>query len=281
MAAKIFRVNMCTLRSTFNDFNSPTNVQTPVNTGTGNTSTLQKVPSILTSEVRILDAGASCSTNTPVSNFTPASANSYTFFGRTETSGGPYTYSWEFARTQDGTKLSGSGACLSNFALSGNGTWLVRLTLRDPASGATSSSLASVEVRDGTPVPTTSLLGLSVQIRANVLSTTAPSVVNFTSQVTGGTGPYTYRWDFSDGTFSTEANPSHLFDTPGIRIVTLTVRDARGATSIASVTIALDETADLDGDGILNVDDLCPAVYGLKDNQGCPRVIEYTPPVNS
>ena len=82
-------------------------------------------------------------------------------------------------------------------------------------------------MRDGTPVPTGSLQGLSVQIRANVLSTTAPSTVNFTSQINGGTGPYTYRWDFADGSFSTDPNPSHLYETGGVRPVTLTVRDSK------------------------------------------------------
>jgi PKD repeat protein len=112
----------------------------------------------------------------------------------------------------------------------------------------TSISSASVEVRDGSLVPAESIRGLSAQIRASVLSTSAPFTVNFTSVVAGGVGPYTYRWDYSDGSFSTEPNPTHIFETPGVRPVQLTVRDSRGSTTVASLTIVLDESSDLDND---------------------------------
>ena len=47
----------------------------------------------------------------------------------------------------------------------------------------------------------------------------------FTSLVSGGTPPYTYLWDFGDGTTSTEQNPSHVFPSGAVYRVTLTVRD--------------------------------------------------------
>jgi hypothetical protein len=136
MAANIFRVNLCALRN-------------PTFSGDAN--------STLTSELRILDAGAPFSVNTPVSTMSNPSISTYNFYGRTESPGGPFIYSWDFARVQDGARLSASGALLESFKLSGPGTWLVRLTLSDPKTGRTSISSASVEVRDGSPVPTDSI----------------------------------------------------------------------------------------------------------------------------
>ena len=50
------------------------------------------------------------------------------------------------------------------------------------------------------------------------LSACAPSVVNFTSFSTDAD---TYLWDFGDSTTSTNQNPSHIYNTPGIYPVSL------------------------------------------------------------
>jgi hypothetical protein len=122
MAANVFRTNLCALR-----------------TDVG--------VSQISSEVRVLDAGARCATSTPVTSFPNPTGTQYTFFGRTENTGGPFEYTWDFARVQDGKRLSGKGECLP-LDLGGAGTWLVRLTLREPSTGKTSQSLAAVEVQD-------------------------------------------------------------------------------------------------------------------------------------
>ena len=60
--------------------------------------------------------------------------------------------------------------------------------------------------------------------------------VTFKSMVTGN-GPLTYKWEFDDGTISTEINPSHIFTAVGcgtkIFNVKLTVTDATGEKSIS------------------------------------------------
>jgi PKD repeat protein len=54
-----------------------------------------------------------------------------------------------------------------------------------------------------------------------------PLPVAFTGSASGGTAPYTYAWDFGDGSgVSTEMNPIHTYEMPGSFTVTLTVRDA-------------------------------------------------------
>lgn len=52
-----------------------------------------------------------------------------------------------------------------------------------------------------------------------------------------GTEGLVYRWDFGDGTVSTRRNPLHEFAEPGVRNVTLTVRDPQGRRASRTVTI--------------------------------------------
>jgi len=51
--------------------------------------------------------------------------------------------------------------------------------------------------------------------------------VQFTDATHGGMPPYTYAWDFGDGSTSTEQNPTHTYGIPGEFTVTLTVTPFR------------------------------------------------------
>ncbi|MFK8105031.1 MAG: PKD domain-containing protein [Saprospiraceae bacterium] len=59
-----------------------------------------------------------------------------------------------------------------------------------------------------------------------VYDTCVAGPVDFTDLSTTGSGTMTnWDWDFGDGNFSTDQNPSHLFQSPGLQEVTLTVTD--------------------------------------------------------
>jgi PKD repeat protein len=56
-----------------------------------------------------------------------------------------------------------------------------------------------------------------------------PLSVKWTSTVEDGTPPYTYSWDFGDGTpAATDANPTHVYQKEGEFTATLTVKDSKG-----------------------------------------------------
>lgn len=77
--------------------------------------------------------------------------------------------------------------------------------------------------------------------------------IDFESQVTGGFPPYTFHWDFGDGTTSSEKNPSHIFDEAGIYQISFTVTDSQGGSVSDSYEIEIlgEDTADTPGFGVL------------------------------
>ena len=76
---------------------------------------------------------------------------------------------------------------------------------------------------------------------ADSTSGKAPLMVTFDSSAStdpdGTIAIDGYSWDFMDGSFSTELNPSHEFITPGTYPVTLTVTDDQGMQASSSITI--------------------------------------------
>jgi PKD repeat protein len=55
-----------------------------------------------------------------------------------------------------------------------------------------------------------------------------------------------YLWNFGDGNSSSDADPLHIFETPGLYSATLTVTDDQGATDSATLTIEVAEEEDVD-----------------------------------
>jgi PKD repeat protein len=95
-----------------------------------------------------------------------------------------------------------------------------------------------------------------------VASGAQPPVASATASVTSGTAPLTvafssvnstdpdgtivgYRWNFGDGTTSTEPNPVHVYNSPGAFPAVLTVTDNSGFTATSGVTINVSTAANL------------------------------------
>src|SRR5262245_18629082 len=63
---------------------------------------------------------------------------------------------------------------------------------------------------------------------ADVYAGPAPLAVKFSASAQHASGRVAYRWDFDDGTKSSEQNPSHSFRRYGWYNVTMDARDAAG-----------------------------------------------------
>jgi PKD repeat protein len=76
--------------------------------------------------------------------------------------------------------------------------------------------------------------GLAAEISADRMSGPAPLAVSLTSNVTGGTPPYSYSWNSGAGQSSDAPNPSFSYATPASYDCYLTVRDFDGGNITAS-----------------------------------------------
>ena len=66
----------------------------------------------------------------------------------------------------------------------------------------------------------------TVYAYASKSSGSSPLLVSFSSTASGGTSPYTYEWDFGDGSIkSTVQNPTHTYTKSGTHYAYVTVKD--------------------------------------------------------
>ncbi|HEY4020179.1 MAG TPA: PKD domain-containing protein [Pseudonocardiaceae bacterium] len=165
---------------------------------------------------------------TPTTGNAPLAVN---FTGSAQGGTAPYTYSWNFGDGGTSTTQNPS------HTYANAGTYTAQLTVTDSANPAvTATANATVTVSAvGNP--------LTASASATPTSGQIPVNVSFTGTATGGTPPYSYSWNFGDGTTSTVQNPTHTYNTVGTFNASLTVTDSSGKTASSSVSISADPVA--------------------------------------
>jgi outer membrane protein assembly factor BamB len=68
----------------------------------------------------------------------------------------------------------------------------------------------------------------------------AHSLIQFSGTIYGGVLPYSYFWEFGDGTTSTDENPTHTYGHRGNYTATFTVTDADGNSSSDTASVVVD-----------------------------------------
>jgi PKD repeat protein len=172
---------------------------------------------------------------TPLSASASASATtgnaplSVSFTGSATGGTAPYSYSWNFG---DGSAVNTTQNPSHTYETAG--TYTATLTVTDSASPADTAT-ATVQI-------TVSAVGgqLTATATASTPSGQIPLTVDFTGSASGGTPPYSYLWNFGDGSATTTAqNPSHTFTTAGTYTVTLTATDSSSPPNSVNATLTI------------------------------------------
>ena len=114
---------------------------------------------------------------------------------------------------------------------------------------------------------------------ANLTQITEEESINFTDLTSSGNLPYSYQWNFGDGTGnSSEINPIHQFSSPGIFNITLTIIDVDGDISVSEqfsikVVHKYEQHFYILINGNSELDDFCSG-NGTDGTQSNPHIIE-------
>jgi len=135
------------------------------------------------------------------------------------------SYIWNFG---DGNLSSGE---IVNHAYLNAGIYNVTLIVTDNnGAQSTDNAIVTVNLVNNTNIT------LQLTIDADPLNGTAPLKVEFSSDVSGNS-PFTYYWDFDDGSHSTQSDPTHIFNKSGTYNVELEVTDNLGSTITKGIII--------------------------------------------
>jgi PKD repeat protein len=190
----------------------------------------------VTSATQPLAATASAS---PTSGQAPLAVS---FAGNASGGTTPYSYRWTFG---DG---GSSTAQNPSHTYSSSGSYTATLTVTDNASATASKSVTITATSASSQVIATA--------SASPTAGPAPLSVGFTGGASGGTSPYSYSWNFGDGTSSLSQNPGHVYTNLGDYVATLTVTDNTSASANATVNISVTSST--------------TAVLGLSAETGAP-----------
>ncbi len=136
---------------------------------------------------------------------------------------GPYTYAWS-------PTIGLNSATVANPTVVVYGTYTYRVIVTD-----------NIGAMDTDFVTITAFPYANVTLLVNDTITCAGQPVSFVAQIQSGTPPFTYIWDFGDGSTSNLITPVHVYASQGYYNTTLTVTDANGCNSSGGVGISVSQ----------------------------------------
>jgi gliding motility-associated-like protein len=134
------------------------------------------------------------------------------------------SYSWDFGDGSASTNGPQPSHCYAS-----PGTYDVGLTVSNPQGCSSDTSLPGLITVSSPPIA-------DFSVSSNEVTDVSPSI-DFTDRSSGN--PIQWQWDFGDGSFSADRNPSHVFfsDTAGVYEVQLIVANSSGCTDTFSLSV--------------------------------------------
>ena len=173
----------------------------------------------------------------------------------------PYKYNWNFGDSASSSDKNPTHTFTT--------PWIyeVKFTATDSDGKTSTETMKIVVEADDSRGP-------NVHIDANPIFGSGPLISDFESSINGGKWPYTYKWNFGDGTSSYWKDAQHVFKEDGNYEVQLTVTDAYGRTNSSSISVSVTDSnlsdRDTDGDWVSDLTDKCVLIQGSIENSGCP-----------
>lgn len=165
-------------------------------------------------------AVATINTNT-LGGCAPLTVN---FTNATPPVGSGATYTWNL-----GNGVVTSNTINPSVTYTAGGTYTISLTVQDNLTcNKTDKTVTYVTVK---PKPNSAL---------NITGGQCTNTVSLSQNTSGGTGPYTYLWNFGNGAATTTvSSPSYTYPGNGTYDVTLTVTDANGCKDVSTNTVSI------------------------------------------
>lgn len=137
-------------------------------------------------------------------------------------------YNWTFGDGNSSNDVSPA------YVYAAPGSYSVVLTVTDTVTGCSDVASDTVTIfHRAVPAFTTADVCLG-------------SAASFTNGTTIGVGTVSYFWDFGDSTYSTDINPTHVYDSIGIKTITLVVTTDNGCTDTVSHTLIVNPLPEAD-----------------------------------
>lgn len=174
----------------------------------------------------------------------------------------PFTYSWNFGDNNSSDEQN------PDHIYNESGTYTVTLITTD-------SNWIQNITQTTVIVVTNWENDFNINVEATPTSWPGPLNSSFEITTQWWTGPFIYKWDFGDGTNGIWKNIDHTFNESWTYIVLVTVIDANGIIKTETIIIQVgninnDSELDSDKDGILDINDKCPAIPWKTENDWCP-----------
>lgn len=134
----------------------------------------------------------------------------------------PYTVRWDFG---NGSSAQGTA---TNYTFENAGNFTVMVSVTDSLGRIVNSSVPIVADSVSSPPPLLATATVAATGQATCATPQVPYA--FDGTASGGVAPYTFRWNFGDGSTANGPSATHSYSGPITSTPTLNVTDSTGAT---------------------------------------------------